>query len=147
MKIQWSRHVVKNIDELFHHDDMLAAPDLGIDITSDFNSGVLSFTPSEELRSRVYSSLYILESADGGDQGFLNSLFGDEVKRLAPEYNMIKRFPVHHPNLNNLEDVKVIHYVGDNPWEIHQKRADFTQLESLWEEYLESTEESRVGKE
>src|SRR3546814_9612810 len=83
MKIRGSRHVLKNIDELFQHDDMLAAPDWGIDITSDFNSGVLSFTPSEELRSRVYSSLYILESADGGDQGFLNSLFGDEVKRLA----------------------------------------------------------------
>src|SRR3546814_14879081 len=97
---------------------MLAAPDWGIDITSDFNSGVLSFTPSEELRSRVYSSLYILESADGGDQGFLNSLFGDEVKRLAPEYNMLKRFPFHHPNLINLEDVKVIHYVGDNSWAI-----------------------------
>src|SRR3546814_4614983 len=114
---------------------MLAAPDWCIVMTSDVNAGVLSFTPSEELRSRVYSSLYILESADGGDQGFLNSLFGDEVKRLAPEYNMLKRFPVHHPNLINLEDVKVIHYVGDNPWDIHQKRAEFTQLERRSEEH------------
>src|SRR3546814_16897693 len=40
MKIRGSRHVLKNIDELFQHDDMLAAPDWGIDITSDFNSGV-----------------------------------------------------------------------------------------------------------
>src|SRR3546814_7593778 len=51
---------------------------------------------------------------------------------------MLKRFPVHHPNLINLEDVKVIHYVGDNPWDIHQKRAEFTQLERLWAEFLEA---------
>lgn len=130
--------VLKNIDDLFQYEEMMAAPDWGIEITSDFNSGLFSFTPSAELQHMIYDSLLSHESSDGGDQGFLNALFGKMVKRLPPEYNTLKRFPVHHPNLVNMDDVKVIHYVGEKPWDIHQKRIEFTQLERLWATFLEA---------
>lgn len=130
--------VLKSIDDLFGYNEMLAAPDWGIEITAEFNSGLLSFSPSEELRNHVYRSVFEHESYDGGDQGFLNSLLGDTVKRLPPEYNMLKRLPVHHPNLIDLDDVKVVHFVGDNPWDVFQKRPEFVQLESLWSTFLEA---------
>ncbi|WP_105385826.1 alpha-2,3-sialyltransferase [Neorhizobium alkalisoli] len=129
--------ILKNIDDLFQYEEMLAAPDWGIEITSDFNSGLFSFTPSADLQNRVFRSLLSHESSDGGDQGFLNSVFGQEMKRLPPEYNMLKRLVVHHPNLVNMADVKVIHFVGDKPWDVHVKKAEFTQLESLWSTFLE----------
>lgn len=129
--------VMKNIDDLFDRDGFYAAPDWGMDITSDFNSGLLAFTPTAELRNRIFSSLFDHQSSDGGDQGFLNSLLGGEVKRLPPEYNMLKRLPVHHPNLVDLADAKVLHFVGDKPWDIHQRKAEFVALEKLWLSYLE----------
>lgn len=129
--------VLKDIDDLFERDGIWAAPDWGIEINADFNSGLLSFSPSAELRNRVYSSLFDHHSSDGGDQGFLNSMLGEEVKRLPPEYNMLKRLPVYHPNLVDLEDAKVLHFVGDKPWDINQRKREFIAMEKLWLSYLE----------
>ena len=128
--------VLQNIDELFDSHELLATPDWGISITKDFNSGLFAFNPTTELQERIFSSLQTTNSSDGGDQGFLNSLFGDEVKRLPPEYNTLKRFPVFYPNLVKIEDIKVLHYVGDKPWDIHQNQVEFSLLEKLWTTFL-----------
>ncbi|WP_234828100.1 alpha-2,3-sialyltransferase [Sinorhizobium fredii] len=129
--------MLKNIDDLFGLDGFLAAPDWGSELHIAFNSGVFSFTPSESLRNRVFSAIPHSHSSDGGDQGFLNVVFAADVKWLPVEYNTLKRLPVHHPNLVNISDVKVLHFVGENPWDTFQSKPEFTHLEAIWSSFME----------
>ncbi|MEY9536383.1 alpha-2,3-sialyltransferase [Sinorhizobium fredii] len=129
--------VLQSIDELFDLKGIYVAPDWGIDLTDQFNSGLISFSPTEELRDRIFQSLPRSVSLDGGDQGFLNWVLKGEVSLLPPEYNLLKRLPVHHPNLVNVKDAKVLHFVGDNPWDTFQMHHAFTTMENLWASVLE----------
>jgi len=129
--------VLKNIDDLFGRDGFFVAPDWGMELTDQFNSGLISFSPSEELLSRIHASIAHTGSYDGGDQGFLNEVFRADIKWLPPEYNTLKRLPVNHPTAININDVKVLHFVGDNPWDMHQMKTEFTPLEAIWASFLE----------
>ncbi|VDP02430.1 unnamed protein product [Soboliphyme baturini] len=67
--------VVQNCDELFDYPELSAAPDIGWpDI---FNSGVFVFCPSEETFHALLQCALVSGSFDGGDQGLLNTFFGD----------------------------------------------------------------------
>lgn len=129
--------VLQDIDSLFEGNDFLAAPDWGIEIKPEFNSGLFSFTPSEGLRDKVFAAIPNSESDDGGDQGFLNFVLASDVKIIPPEYNTLKRLPVHHPNLININDVKVLHFAGNKPWEFQHMQPQFITLEKLWIGFLE----------
>lgn len=129
--------VLKSIDDLFERQGFWAAPDWGTDLHIAFNSGVFSFTPSSELRSRVFSAILNSDSSDGGDQGFLNVVLASDIQWLPVEYNTLKRLPVHHPNLVNINDVKVLHFVGENPWDTYQNKPEFAHLESIWSNFME----------
>jgi hypothetical protein len=129
--------VLKDIDELFERSGFLAAPDWGIEIQRGFNSGLLSFSPNAQLRDRVFSSITVNDSDDGGDQGLLNSTLFSDVTLLPPEYNTLKRLPIHHPNLININDVKVLHFAGIKPWELAKTQPQFLALEKLWCQFLE----------
>lgn len=131
---------LQNADELLETEGFCAAPDWGMDLNDDFNSGVLVFSPSENLRDRVFSRLFDGDSKsyDGGDQGFLNWLFENEWTTLPPEYNTLKRVLNYHPNLVSLSDVKILHMVGtDKPWDIHAEHNGYRHLNSLWLQFLE----------
>lgn len=129
--------ILENIDDLFDMNGFCAAPDWGSDLPIGFNSGLFSFTPTEELRHRVFSALPHSHSSDGGDQGFLNVVFAGAVRWLPPEYNMLKRLPVNHPNLVNVRDAKVLHFVGDNPWDTFQNKPEYAYLENIWASFME----------
>lgn len=129
--------MLKSIDDLFEREGFWAAPDWGTELHNAFNSGVFSFSPSEGLRNRVFSAIPHSHSSDGGDQGFLNVVFASDVQWLPVEYNTLKRLPVHHPNLININDVKVLHFVGENPWDTYQSKPEFTVLESIWSSFME----------
>ncbi|MDW9551603.1 alpha-2,3-sialyltransferase [Sinorhizobium meliloti] len=129
--------MLKSIDDLFDREGFWAAPDWGTTLDIAFNSGVFSFTPSEELRNRVFSAIPHSHSSDGGDQGFLNVVFASDVQWLPIEYNMLKRLPVNHPNLVNINDVKVLHFVGENPWDTYQNKPEFAHLENIWSSFME----------
>ncbi len=129
---------LKSVDELFEGDDILAAPDWGSELTPHFNSGVIAFTPSESLRDRVFDAIPSISSSDGGDQGLLNALFGDEVKLLPPEFNTLKRLPVNHPNLISMSDVRILHFVGMKPWNPLHMQKEFVGMERLWASFLEA---------
>lgn len=132
--------VLKDINNLFEEEGFWAAPDWGMELNLDFNSGVFSFSPTEILRDKVMSAVAVAESSDGGDQGFLNSVLGNEVHWLPPEYNTLKRLLTHHPNLINLNDVKVLHFVGDKPWDMHKLRPEYAVLEKTWLSFLETAD-------
>ncbi len=129
--------LLKCIDDLFAHEGFLAAPDWGTELHIAFNSGVFSFTPSEQIRNRVFSALPHSHSSDGGDQGFLNVVFSADVQWLPVEYNTLKRLPVHHPNLVNINDIKVLHFVGENPWDTFQHKPEYSHLENIWSGFME----------
>ncbi|ANK75770.1 hypothetical protein FA04_24170 (plasmid) [Ensifer adhaerens] len=129
--------VLKNIDDLFDLEGFWAAPDWGTDLTRAFNSGVFSFSPSDDISERVFSALPHSHSNDGGDQGFLNVVLSPEVQWLPVEYNTLKRLPVYHPNMVNINDVKVLHFVGDNPWDTYQFKSEFVHLENIWASFME----------
>lgn len=114
--------VLQNSDELFQHEELSAAPDVGWpDI---FNTGVFVFRPSLDTYRALLSLALSEGSFDGGDQGLLNAYFSDwrskDVSfRLPFTYNMssgaaytyaaaFKRFGA---------QVKIVHFLGSvKPW-------------------------------
>ncbi len=135
--------VRKNIDELFAGQGFAAAPDAGFDRASsaEFNSGVLALEPSHALFCRMLDALAATPSRDGGDQGFLNS-FLDTWESLPQDYNTTKRVFAHHPALYTDADVKVLHYVGNKPWDPLRDPADdrYAELDRDWLDHLEAWE-------
>ena len=135
--------VRKNIDDLFAGEGFAAAPDSGFDRASsdEFNSGVFAFEPSSELFTRMLDALAGTPSRDGGDQGFLNS-FLPEWQRLGSEYNTTKRVFAHHPALYTDQDVKVLHYVGNKPWDpLRAPGHDrYAELDRDWLDHLQAWE-------
>ncbi|WP_172826058.1 alpha-2,3-sialyltransferase [Friedmanniella luteola] len=135
--------VRKNIDELFAGHGFAAAPDSGFDRASsrEFNSGVLALEPSHAQFCRMLDALAATPSRDGGDQGFLNS-FLDTWEALPVEYNTTKRVFAHHPALYTDADVKVLHYVGNKPWDPLRDPAHdrYAELDRDWLDCLEAWE-------
>ncbi|RYD23722.1 MAG: hypothetical protein EOP88_03055 [Verrucomicrobiaceae bacterium] len=126
--------VLKNIDHLFSHEQFAAAPDFGLEHNRDtFNSGVFVCSPSPELYSRMMEALPALSSYDGGDQGFLNVFFND-AERLDWRYNALKRVSLKFPATFQLNDVSVIHYVGQKPWNPVRSSDEYQykSISSLW---------------
>jgi hypothetical protein len=129
--------VLQNIDQLFEGNGFAAAPDWGAELTEQFNTGLFVTEPSSDRFQAMTGLITRLVSADGGDQGFLNSFFPDWT-RLASRYNTLVRLMTDHPQLYRAEDVAVLHYVGPKPWQ-HSGRP-FSRLEAdrLWLDYLEA---------
>ncbi len=133
--------VLKNIDDLFAGDDFAAAPDAGLERASGqiFNSGLFAVRPSHDLFHSMLDRLGTTASYDGGDQGFLNTVF-PAWRRLPQEYNTTKRMFAHHPALYNAEEIKVLHYVGVKPWEPVKADNQYDELDLKWLEFLSDWE-------
>jgi lipopolysaccharide biosynthesis glycosyltransferase len=136
--------VRRNIDDLFESDEVLVAPDWGIELTDYFNSGMIAFSPCESLKDKIFSNLNEYHSYDGGDQGYLNEALKGLYRLMPPEYNTLKRLLINHPNLITFDDVKVLHYVGAKPWEINKDSLEFGIYDSHWASYLETDDISKV---
>lgn len=129
--------VLRNVDDLFERRTFAAGPDFFL--PDHFNSGVMVLEPSHETFGRMMEALAALGTYDGGDQGFLNSFFGDWYAmpvehRLPVGYNMahfIYQFLRGHPTLAaSLErDAKIIHYMVQKPW---QARTTLTGGSAAW---------------
>ena len=117
--------VLRNIDELFDRPELAAAPDFLL--PDHFNSGTMVLEPSRDKLARMLKELAASPTYDGGDQGFLNSFFGDWYtgpgdRRLPTWYNLpnfIYQFMHGHPTLRaEVErEAKIIHYLVQKPWE------------------------------
>ena len=83
--------MVRNSDDLFERSEFSAAPDAGW--PDCFNSGVFVFAPSVDTFNKLMTHAATQGSFDGGDQGLLNTFFGDWAtkdtsKHLPFLYNM-----------------------------------------------------------
>ncbi|XP_040186602.1 glycogenin-1-like isoform X2 [Rana temporaria] len=111
-----------NIDELFDREEFSAAPDSGW--PDCFNSGVFVFRPSLETFGRLLKYAEDHGSFDGGDQGLLNSFFGnwataDISKHLPFIYNLsISSIYTYSPAFKQFgSEAKVVHFIGTpKPW-------------------------------
>lgn len=120
--------VMRSLDDLFDGNGFAAAPDFGFLLSTDtFNSGVMALDPSSDTFAELIGSIDNLRSADGGDQGFLNSAITD-VTWLDPAYNTLWRMLDANPGLTDLSQTRLLHFVGPKPWEPRTRLAvDLTQ--------------------
>lgn len=117
--------VLQNVDELFEHDELSAAPDVGW--PDCFNSGVFVFVPNNDTYKALLEHLAAQGTFDGGDQGLLNSFFGSAwlsslAKRLPFTFNVaFSSVYSYMPAFRRFEkDVKILHFLGGvKPWNLN----------------------------
>jgi hypothetical protein len=135
--------VRKNLDSLFERPELAAAPDF---LRPDnFNSGLMVLEPSRDKLRGMLDALSESSSYDGGDQGFLNTYFGDwyggrAERRLPTWYNLpsfIYQFMHAHPSLRaEVErEARVIHYTVQKPWRSASTVTGGSEV--WWNTYLE----------
>jgi len=126
--------VLQPIDSLFDIDaDFAAAPDHGVSLRrGEFNSGVFVCKPNRATFEDMLTKIATVRSRDGGDQGFLNEWFSS-WRRLPRSFNTLKRIYWHHPDLFDLGQIKVLHFVGPKPWDQPPvDDAQYRELHDLW---------------
>ncbi|XP_015216950.2 glycogenin-2 isoform X1 [Lepisosteus oculatus] len=114
--------VLCNVDELFDREELSAAPDPGW--PDCFNSGVFVFRPSLETYNQLLRFAMENGSFDGGDQGILNSFFGDWAvkdihKHLPFVYNLSSSAVYsYRPAFRQYgHKAKIVHFLGSvKPW-------------------------------
>ncbi|XP_047392937.1 glycogenin-2 isoform X2 [Sciurus carolinensis] len=114
--------VLSGIDELFHREELSAAPDPGW--PDCFNSGVFVFRPSLDTHRRLLLHATAHGSFDGADQGLLNSFFrdwstADIHKHLPFVYNLSSNTAyTYSPAFKQFGSrAKVVHFLGPaKPW-------------------------------
>lgn len=83
------------------------------------NSGVFIFKPSEDLLTRIlhaFNTSTILSSYKAPDQDFLADFFRGRWLPLPWCYNALKPLRYWHEEVWRDEEVVVLHYVMDKPW-------------------------------
>lgn len=131
--------VLQPIDDLFERTGFAAAPDIGYAQNDHmFNTGVFSVQPSRELFEQMMEQAKVVVAPDGSDQGFLNEFLKGNWQRLDPVYNTLKRrYLVDRENFN-LTKIKVLHFVGEKPWNIaSQDQESYRELYELWAQFCE----------
>lgn len=114
--------VIQNPDELFEREELSAVPDIGW--PDCFNTGVFVFRPSEATFKALITQAMEKGSFDGGDQGLLNTYFGnwateDISRHLSFVYNMssiaVYSYPPAYKKFG--KNVKIVHFLGSlKPW-------------------------------
>jgi len=123
--------VLRDIDELFDLDHFAAARDHGIYLSEgEFNSGVFVCQPNTALFEDLLKQAEVLDSRDAGDQGFLNSYF-KEPSMLPQHFNVLKRVARSMPSLFRSDEISILHYVGDKPWNILVEDG-WDALDRMW---------------
>lgn len=114
--------VVKNIDDLFQCRGFCA----NLKHSERLNSGVLVVEPSNSLFKDMMSKVNSLPSYTGGDQGFLNSYYGDFANARLFEPNLSAEARKSKPvpemeRLSTLYNADVGLYMLANKWMVDEK--------------------------
>ncbi|EPS69985.1 plant glycogenin-like starch initiation protein 3 [Genlisea aurea] len=106
--------VNRNCDGFFAYPQLTAAGNYQKHL---FNSGLMVVEPSECTYRDLVREMMVVESYNGGDQGFLNEMFW-WWHRLPAESNYLKVFvdPSDRLHWVNKDTVYAVHYTGLKPW-------------------------------
>lgn len=126
--------VVRPLDRLFDYPELSAAPNV-YESLSDFgrmNSGVFTARPSEATFERLMGRLDAPDATwPRTDQTFLQAAFPDW--HGLPVYdNLLQYVWLNLPRLWSWEQVRVVHYQYEKPWQDHPKAAALRPLVDLW---------------
>lgn len=97
-------------------------------------------------REEMYRRL--IEIAEPGhampDQFPINRYFAGNINYLPKKYNVEKRMQ-HSSIALPMEEVAILHYVGQNPWELfkNERCQGYEDLEALWWEYYPGEDDGK----
>ena len=127
------------IDDLFDGAGFAAAPDLLSNQPFPvFNSGVFALSPDASLRNALFESLPATPSFDGGDQGILNAMLGNDVRWLPIRDNYLRTYEPILPGAASA--ARVIHYSAKKPWTVVSEAVGdpaLLGLDDVWTERLD----------
>jgi hypothetical protein len=140
--------VLQSLDELFEGSEFLVCRDsVERTVLDRFNTGLLAISPRRSYFDRIRREGATAPSYDGGDQGLLNTLFGDEVKYLSSEFNTIKHYWYFAHSEVDRDKTKGVHFIVKKPWEIWYREitdAMSVDLEDIWTAHLTHSELLRL---
>jgi len=139
--------VLRPIDGLFVGDGFAAAPDLLLHHRlRAFNAGVFAFTPSVDLRNRLFARLPELPVSDG-DQSVLNGFF--QTWRQLPLGLNFLRSQAMVRALAKDAALRILHFTPAKPWTsgpMGPLDHALAPLDELWLERLSDTEYREVKR-
>ncbi len=126
--------MLKNCDRLFDYPEFCAAPNV-YESLADFhrlNSGVFTARPSlatfEAMLDRLDRPGIFWPRTD---QTFLQEFFPD-WHGLPVFYNMLQYVWLNMPGLWSWNQISILHYQYEKPWQDHDKAARLAPLIALW---------------
>lgn len=126
--------VLRPVEKLFELPELCAAPNVydGLDGFHRMNSGVFSARPD----NRTYREMMAALDRPGvfwrrTDQTFLQDFFPD-WHGLSIHHNMLQYVWLHMPELWNWEEIRILHYQYEKPWQDHDKAHLLRPLIDLW---------------
>ncbi len=130
--------VLRNCDRLFDYPEFCAAPNVyeGLGDFHRMNSGVFTARPDAVTFDAMMARLNVPGAFwPRTDQSFLQAFFPD-WHGLPVFYNMLQYVWFNMPDLWRWEDIHVLHYQYEKPWQTdHPRAAQLRPLIALWEAY------------
>jgi lipopolysaccharide biosynthesis glycosyltransferase len=126
--------VLKNIATLFSYDVSIGMVQGWTPVMKwqQFNGGLVVLNKTYRNRE-TYNRLISYPPSPFYDQQILNDEFSKEIVRLPVDFNFSKRM-IECDELN-LEDAKILHFVGEKPWNDYEDKLLYKKVEDIWNEY------------
>ena len=128
--------VLRPVDKLFDFPEFCAAPNVydGLDGFHRMNSGVFTARPDPETFRRMLARL----DRPGQfwrrtDQSFLQDFFPD-WHGLPIQYNLLQYVWLNLPDLWSWDDIHILHYQYEKPWQQHEHAQALAPLIQLWQQ-------------
>ncbi|WP_434447211.1 glycosyltransferase family 8 protein [Lentzea sp. E54] len=86
-----------------------------------FNAGMLVLKPDVGTAVRLHERLAVerdLTRFAFAEQDLLNEHFAGRWTQLPYVFNALKTLPQAHPDMWHLDDVRILHYIQEKPWEV-----------------------------
>jgi lipopolysaccharide biosynthesis glycosyltransferase len=97
-----------------------------------FNGGLVVLNKTYRNRE-TYNRLVNHPPSPFYDQQILNDEFKKNITRLPVGFNFSKRMI--ECDEVNLEDAKILHFVGEKPWNDYEDKIEYKKVEDIWHEY------------
>lgn len=126
--------VLRPVDKLFDMPELCAAPNVydGLDGFHRMNSGVFTARPDTGTYREMLACLDRPRVFwRRTDQTFLQDFFPD-WHGLSVHHNLLQYVWIHMPELWNWDEVRILHYQYEKPWQDHDKAHLLRPLIDLW---------------
>jgi len=126
--------IIKPIGELFSFN-----PDIGmvqgwtpVAKWQQYNGGLVLLNKKYR-NPQIYNELRNEKPTRLHDQDILNNKFKNKITKLPTYFNFSKRM-IDCPEAKESE-AKIIHFVGEKPWEEYNNKEKYGNIEERWHEY------------